>query len=120
MSKILFSALIEGISTRQDNTFKIILGANEMDKSQVADLFDLRNQFTKVFISSNNISEMEERLIDEQHLQDGKKVKTKSQRLRASLYRLHESEGGTKETFDDFYSERMERLIEQVKQKIEA
>jgi hypothetical protein len=48
--------------------------------------------------------------------------KTKSQRLRAVLWRLQEQEIGRKPTpeeFREFYSQRMEALIEQIKNRLD-
>lgn len=118
MAKIILGATVEHISTRQDNSFKVVIGANEIDKSQVSELFDMRNKYCKVFISDNNISELEEKLIDEQRLVSGKKVKTKSQRMRSVLFKLHESQGGIPENFDAFYDEKMESMIEQIKGRL--
>ncbi len=117
--KIVISSILENISTRSDNSVKLVLGTQEMDESNAAQLFGLRNKFVKVLISDTNISPLEERLIDEQKLHDGKKVKTKSQRMRAVLYKLHEQEGGTEETFDAFYDDKMEMMINQIKGKLE-
>jgi hypothetical protein len=117
--KIVLSSILENISTRSDGSVKLTLGTQEMDESNAASLFGLRNKFVKVLISDSNITPLEEKLIDETKILDGKKVKTKSQRLRAVFFKLHQQEGGTEENFDAFYDEKMERLIEQIKSKLE-
>ena len=116
--KIVLTGVLENISTRSDGSIKVVIGSQEMDESNAGQIFGLRNKFIKILLSDSNISEMEESLINEQQIQNGKKVKTKSQRMRAVLYRLHESMGGNNETFDTFYDEKMEAIIEQIKGRL--
>lgn len=116
--KIVLTGILENISTRSDNSVKLTVGSQEMDAADAGNLFVLRNKFIKLLLSDNNISPMEETLIDEQKLKDGKKVKTKSQRLRAVLYRVWEhSETGL--DFDTWYDEEMEKIISHFKQKLD-
>lgn len=117
--KIVLASILENISTRSDGSVKLTLGTQEMDETNAAQLFGLRNKFVKVLLSDSNITPLEESLIDETKIHDGKKVKTKSQRLRAVLFKLHEQEGGNSETFDIFYDEKMEKIIEQIKSRLE-
>ena len=118
--KIVLTGVLENISTRSDGSIKVVIGSQEMDESNAGQIFGLRNKFIKILLSDSNISEMEESLINEQQIQNGKKVKTKSQRMRAVLYRLHESNGGNVDTFQAYYDERMELMIDQIKARIEA
>ena len=118
MSKIVLSGTLEGISTRHDKTFKIVFGAQEIDKSHVSELFEMVNNYCKILISDTNISAPEEILIDEVKIQDGRKLKTKSQRLRAVLFRYFEQVKPDVE-FEKFYDEKMEALIEHFKSKLE-
>lgn len=116
--KLILTGVIENIGTRQDGSVKLVLGANEMDSKQVGDLFQLRNQFVKCLLSDTNITPLEESLVNEENIKDGKKVKTKSQRLRAVLFRIHEQEK-TSLTFDQWYDNKMESLIEHYRSKLD-
>lgn len=116
--KIVFTAILENISTRTDNSVKLTLGSQEMDSSNAAQMFELRNKFVKILISDNNISPLEDKLLDELKLKDGKKVKTHSQRLRAVLYRQWEQEN-TGIDFDTYYGNKMDAAIESVKSKLD-
>lgn len=118
MSKIVLGIIIEGISTRSDNSFKIVIGTNEVDKSQVSDLFSLVNKYSKILISDNNISPLEEKMIDETVMQDGKKVKTKSQKMRACIYRYWE-QSGSELDWETFYNNYMDTEIQKIKDKLE-
>lgn len=117
--KIVFAAILENLSTRNDDTIKIVLGSQEMDADNVGKLFQLKNKYCKVLITNNNISPLEERLIDEEKVKDGKKVKTKSQRLRNVFYRLWEQHGAIG-SFDEYYDSKMESVIEHYRAKLDA
>jgi hypothetical protein len=117
MSKIVLGAVVEGISTRSDGSFKIVVGTQEIDRSQVADLFALTNRFCKVLITDRNISPIEEQLVENERIHGGKKAKTPAQRLRSVMFRIHEQQGLSQE-FDQFYGNEMERLIDQYKQSL--
>lgn len=116
--KIILASTVESISTRQDGTIKIALGTQEMDSTQAASIFALRGKFCKVLLTDSNIQPLEESLIEETKIQDGKKIKTQSQRLRAVLYRCWEA-GGMSGEFDQFYNVETERIIEHYKKKLD-
>ena len=116
--KLIISATVEGISTRQDGTVSIKIGSQELDSSHAANLFEFRNKFVKVLISDNGITAPEEALINETKLQDGRKIKTKSARLRATLFRVWEANGMEGE-FDAYYNTELEKLIDHYKKKLE-
>lgn len=115
--KLVLSGTVENISTRNDGTLKFTIGSHEVDSSQAGSLFQLRNKYIKCLLSDTNISPIEQSLIDEEVIKDGRKIKSKAQRLRAVLFKLHE-QTQTSQTFDEFYNERMEGLIEHFKSKL--
>lgn len=116
--KLIMEAIVESIASRQDRTIKVTIGTQEVDSDIAAKLFHFRGNYIKLLISDSNISPMEEALIDETKIKDGRKVKTKSQRLRAVLYRLWEQNGSNGE-FDLFYDNYMEGLIENIKSQLD-
>ena len=118
MAKVVLGVIVEGLSTRQDGTFKLVLGTQEIDKSQVGDLFALNNQYCKILISDTNITPIEEAMIDNEKMRSGKKAKTHSQRLRSVLFRVHE-QAGNQTDFDTWYKSELERIIEHYKAKLE-
>lgn len=119
MTKIIVTAILEGISTRQDGTFKVVLGTQEIDKSKVADLFSLVNKFSKVLITDNNVIEdLDQGLVDGIKLAAKKGSKSQSQRLRNVIWRVWEANGG-KGSFDEYYSNEMERIIDAFKEGLE-
>lgn len=114
--KILLSGSIDSISTRVDGSIAIRFCTQEMDSSQGGELFSLRGKYVKALFSDTNVTELEGKLIDAEPI-TGTKKKSKSQRLRATLYVAWEHSGLQIE-FDDYYSAEMEKFIEQVKSKL--
>lgn len=116
--KLVLSTTVEGIQTRQDGTLKIILGTQEIDPSQGATLLGMRNKYVKVLLSDTNITAMEENILNEEVIQDGRKVKSQSQRLRAVLYRVWETTAQPTD-FDLYYKAETDRIIEHFKTKLD-
>lgn len=116
--KIILACTVESISTRQDGTIKVSLGTQEIDSTQAASIFSLRGKFCKTLLTDSNIQPLEEKLIEETKIQDGKKIKTQSQRLRAVLFRCWEA-GGQIGEFDQFYNSETEKIIEHYKKKLD-
>lgn len=116
--KLVLTGLIENISTRSDGSIKFTFGSQEMDAKMGGDLLQLRGKFVKALLTDNNITELEAKVMEETPIQDGKKVKTSSQRLRAVMYRQWE-QSGLQVEFDDYYRAEMERIITHFKSKLE-
>lgn len=107
--KQVLEGIIETISSRADGSLKLSIGTQEISSEDAGKLFGFRGKFVKVLISDTNITELEVGLIDA-HQTSGTKKKSKSQRLRAILYRVWEQQGTAME-FDQFYDTEMENLI---------
>ena len=116
--KLILNGVLETISTRQDGTIKFTIGTQEIGSDDAGRLFTFRGKYLKCLISDTNITAVEESIIDEEIVKDGKKIKSQAQRLRAVLYRLWEQEKSNLE-FDAFYKERTDLIIEQIKNRLE-
>lgn len=116
--KLLLSGVIDKINTTADGTIKVTFGTNEMEANQAGQLFSLRNKFCKILLSDTNITAIEEKLIDEETIKDGKRIKSKSQRLRGVLFKLFELENTT-QSFDSWYDNKMEAIIDFYKSKLD-
>lgn len=112
--KIVLGCTVEAIASRLDGTLKFTLGANEMDAVQAGSLFQLRGKFIKVLLSDNNISPIEEKLVEEESMTGGKKARTPGQRLRSVMYIVHLNQG-IQMDFDQWYKAEMETLITKYK-----
>lgn len=114
-----FDATIENISTRRDNTLKLVIGTQEVSNEAGAKLLSLRNKYVKVLISDESINQKQIDAVSETKIQ-AVSGKSPSQRLRAVLFRLYESTAkNSVNNFEDFYSYEIEQMISEVKLKID-
>lgn len=116
--KIVLAGGVEGIKTRVDGSVTITYVCNELDPKQFGELYQLRNKFCKALFSDNNISALDQAVIDEAPVYDTTKVKSKSQRLRSVFFRIWEQQGSIG-SFDEFYNSKMESVIEHYRSKLE-
>jgi hypothetical protein len=115
---LIIEATIENISTRADNTIKVVIGTQEMDAEQSAKLFQFRNQVSKVLFSTDNISKpVKDTVIETAIDTDEPKDKTPSQRLRSVLFRYQEQEFPAID-FEQFYKSEIEKIITHYKNKL--
>ena len=115
--KLILTGTVEQISTRQDQTIVVKFGTQEIDNDNAARLFQLRNKFCKLLLTDDNITNLESELVSIEPIATDKKNKTPGQRLRSTLYIVHEQMNIT-EDFDVFYKAEMEKIINHYKTKI--
>lgn len=113
------SGVLQSISSLADRSVKLTIVTQELDSTDAARLFEMRNKFIKYLFSDSNIDPASEALLNDLHLQDTRKVKSPSQRLRAVLYLLNKQTGGTEENFDTYYQQHMEEIINHFKAKLD-
>ena len=113
--KLILGCIVETIGTRVDGSIKMSLGSQEIDPTQAGTLFQLRGKFVKVLLSDTNISPIEEKLVDEERVSNGKKVKSPSQRLKAVMFKVHENQG-IQQDFDEWYKGEIENFINKYKE----
>ena len=119
---IVLKASIEKFETRADNTVKIIVGTQELKGKDAAKLFDLQNKMVTLGIAPNEITPDEIQLLQEAKLsiQDVPNGKSQSQRLRSVLFIYYEQNDTGFDTFDSFYNDYTNKIINNVKSKLEA
>lgn len=117
---IILNAQIEGIQSRKDNTLKITLGTQELTEG--GKLFPLQNRLCTVGISPNEALTKEDiELLESSKLgiDDLPGTKSQSQRLRNVLFILWQQADGGYSDFNLFYQNRMDKLIDSIKLKLE-
>tara|TARA_R100001460_G_scaffold14769_1_gene32950 strand:+ start:2001 stop:2375 length:375 start_codon:yes stop_codon:yes gene_type:complete len=121
MTKLVLPVSVETIATRHDGSVKIVMGTYELNTQSAVKLFDLRKSEALMYLSSDNISQEELDALDGFKL-DSEKTdgKTPSQRLRAVLYVYWKQHKQKDIEFDIFYLKYMNRLIENIKDKLDA
>ena len=115
--RILFDAVLEGLSTRVDDTIKVTIGTQEMKPEQAAALFGLRGKFIKVLLSDTAIEQKEVEKVDKLQIKDESNSKSAAQRLRSVLFITWQQSKQTT-NFDEYYKSELERIITHYKGKL--
>lgn len=119
--KVSFFADVDNITNKRGTNELIIkIVTQEISDQNAGLIMALRNKYTNVLISTSEISDEEAKDIPDDFAPVAAvNEKSQSQRLRSSLYRLWESRYTTRyEKFETFYEAEMERMINEVKDKI--
>lgn len=116
---LLLAAIVENVSTRRDGTLKITFGCNEMSSSKSGELVSMQNKVVALYISSKET--IPQAVLDHVDSVDcDMPGKTKSQRVRAVLYRIWELQKEGHKTFESYYSAKMEEHINNLKGVLES
>lgn len=105
-------AYLSGFSSRTDGSAGIRLTTQELPPEAFSELQGHLNQFGWFMFSENHVQD--EEIPDE----DAEENKKPSKRLRAVLYRLWE-QNGKQGTFETYYREQMDKVIEYIKGKLD-
>lgn len=111
---ISLSAYFNGDSSRSDNSRGLRFVTQEVTPEQVGEFQRLNGAFGYLIFKENKIDDAE---IPKEDIED--KNKTPSKRLRAALYVYAVQKGVKKESFEQFYRDQMELLIERVKAQLD-
>lgn len=111
---ISFPCIVDKIESKKDRTLKVVLGLPELPPSESSILLSLANKEAVGYLSPNALQEAELTVVDK----DMPKGKTPSQRFRSVLFILWK-QLGSKDTFAQYYATHYERLIEQIKEKLD-
>jgi hypothetical protein len=112
---ILIPGQVEGISTRKDKTIKITIGTQELTPSAAAELLRLSQSYCYFGIKEEPFRKEETELIDSLKTNIDS-LKTPSQRLRAVLYRIYETDNEGYQDFLTYYNAKLEKLIASLKE----
>lgn len=115
--KTLLAAQIDSIRTLKDKSLKITLESQELTPQVKAELMSY-DGLLKVLISDTNIQNEIISEVDNLDLEVGEK-RSPSERLRNVLYILWEQNPSGYDDFNLFYRNRMERIINQIKDKLQ-
>lgn len=106
-------AQLTRIASTVDGALTLGLHTKELDPVEKVSIMEFHNKQGWLLFSPNVI---EDKDIPSKTAEIGSK--TPSQRLRAVLYILWE-QSGKKDTFDQYYTDKMEALIEKIKEKLD-
>lgn len=111
-----FPAILSSIKTRKDRTLAITAEtAYEFNGEDASMLFSFANNEIQLVLSDSIVQEKD---IPEIQVDSSVNEKTPSQRLRSVLY-VYWEQSGKKTSFDVFYLQQMNRLIDIIKEKLE-
>jgi hypothetical protein len=117
LSKAKLPAIFNKITSLADRSYKLEFSTRELSGSDATVLMNLIHDEGWLLFSPNND-------ITEQDIPDEKPDamtgrKTQAQRLRAVIYKIWESKGSNG-SFETYYQSYMEKVIDQLKEKIEG
>lgn len=119
MKVLIFAATVEGVASRADKTWKIILGSQEMGGGKVGEIADLAGKLCYVAIKPETFKDDEKQMIADLKTDFDSPGKTPSQRLRGVFYRIWEKKNDGYKDFNLYYEFHLEQLITHFKAKID-
>lgn len=116
---IIIPAVLESYRSLKDRTLKIIFETNEPTPNQLTEIALSTQKFGYLaFMVGEKEGELQ-KIMEQIPKADIEFGKSKSQRLRGVLYRFWEQDNKGYEVFDDFYNFHMEKLIIDIKKRLE-
>lgn len=113
---IINGAQISGINVLKDGTIKLSLHLQEMEAEKSGTLYKMMNQFVKLFLTTENVTNnsVEEIKGFEFEVEE----KSPSRRMRNVFFRLWEQDKEGYEDFNLYYRWKMEKLINHLKDRL--
>lgn len=109
-------AYVSRVTTMADNSLRLVVDTQEMPPEQMAELFALKGREGWMFLKEQQIKP-EDVAMDLPEVHVERHEKTPGQRLRAVLFLIHKQEKMDM-PFEQFYREKMNGLIDQLKEKL--
>jgi len=115
---IIIPAGLTKVSTMADGTLRLQFDCQEIKSEDMANLFSQRNNVGYLMFKGEQFVEHDIEFLRSLKVDNVEGIKSRSQRLRAVLYRVWEFEKVTKTgtpEFETFYAVQMEKIINQFK-----
>jgi hypothetical protein len=113
MTGTLLATTIGGIRSLKDGSLSITFETQEISPGKVGEVYALRNKVAYLYISGNQISMPEQKMIDT--MEPEMVGKSPSLRLRNTLFVAFGQDGEGYADFDGYYKAKMESFINIVK-----
>lgn len=118
--RVLLSAVLDKASTMKDRSVKLIFETQELNSDDCAKLFALRQQMGWLVFASADESDADmEQLIPDEPPKEFKDDKSPSQRMRSVLF-VWWTQLGSVGNFETFYRDKIEVMINWVKEKLDG
>jgi len=116
---IVINAQLESFRSLKDKTIKLSFETQEPTAEQIQQIANNSQKFGYLVFSGNQLTEEQLNAIDKAKNDLYDNQKTPSKRLRNVLYVWYEQDNKGYNTFEDYYLYHMERIIENVKSKLD-
>jgi len=116
---IILPAILEGIRSLKDKTYKLTFETNELTPEQFGAIGASLQSFGYLAFKKDPYKQKEKEMLNAIESDYEDKGKSKAQRLRGVLYRNWEQSSGGYEVFDDYYNHHMEKIIIHFKEKLD-
>ena len=110
-------AVLEGVSTLKDGGVSLRFHTQELQPDEKTNLFNRVEQFGWLLFKETEFKDDDTKELEAIRRDTG--GKSPSQRLRSALYVLYQQRGDQSTTFEQFYSQQMEKVINQVKSMLD-
>lgn len=114
---LLIPTIFESLSSRADNTMKLVFGSQEIGEDDAKSAVMLVHKMGHLLFKESEFDAQDLIAIPD-FTPEFKAEKSPAQRIRACIYRLWEKEG-KKGDFEMYYKIKTERIIEFLKAKLE-
>ena len=117
---IIIPAILEGLVSRKDKSFRLTFGTNELAPDKVGSLATINQKFCFLAIKDQEFDNAETLMLDniDADLYDDKS-KTQSQRIRSVLFRNWQQTPEGFKDFKEYYRFKTEQIIEHYKSKLD-
>lgn len=112
-----FSAQIDGVTAKKDKTLSVKLGTQELQPEDTSKIFELHGK--QIWVAVAEIELKQSDLVIPEEIPEFDGQKSYSQRLKEILYVLWNEKSDKKKTSDQFYRDYMEKLIGNIKSKLD-
>lgn len=116
---LLIPAILSSFQSLKDKTIKLVFETNELKPDELAQFATYNQQFGFLAFKKDDFKQNEKEMLEGLESDYEDTGKSKSQRLRAVLYRNWENDNGGYSTFSDYYASNMEKLINHFKKKLD-
>ena len=111
-----FSAQILKVESKVDRTLNVRMNTQELPKESAGLLYKYSGE--QVWVAIKDVPLTEKDIEAPDFIPEFEGQKSHSQRLHSVLYRLWESKTDKSKTFDNFYRDTMEKIINLYKEKL--
>ena len=120
MKTFQISAQLEGYRSLKDRTLKVTFETSELSPEEMANIHYSLNKVGFLAFAPDPFATKELEDIDNLKVEYADTGKPPSQRLRGVLFRNWEQKNEGYEVFNDYYTSRMEKLINHFKDKLDG